>query len=299
MEAICEHPALPMASCTGEVRPSAAPMQAHECATGVQPQAVAKLLSRGGFLAAFELNEAAKSRLMPSLLAAFDNKSWASITKLLLRLIYGGGFGQVRPCSSPSVSSLKSIIAPQVLRSESLSGCSGQMHMVFPCIWCMQHLSLKCPVDCVPCRHCIFQVFCTSHQLETCGRVCLALPNVCHFPRTLGAAMGLVTGSPAGAIAAATRAGRGVFAAVPRPAEGRVFLQPGGLRGVPKSPLQHAQLDRYRVRGHDQGAHTRGKALAEVELQVNHDHQSPISTSFLQSESRQESRSITNCVMCR
>lgn len=48
------------------------------------------------FVAAFEQNEAAQQKLMVSLLAAFDARSWVNISGILLRLTKGGGFGQVR-----------------------------------------------------------------------------------------------------------------------------------------------------------------------------------------------------------
>jgi hypothetical protein len=48
----------------------------------------------------FEQNAAAREKLMVSLLAAFDARTWVSISGIILRLVKGGGFGQARPWSS-------------------------------------------------------------------------------------------------------------------------------------------------------------------------------------------------------
>jgi hypothetical protein len=45
----------------------------------------------------FEQNAAAREKLMVSLLAAFDARTWVSISGIVLRLVKGGGFGQAWP----------------------------------------------------------------------------------------------------------------------------------------------------------------------------------------------------------
>ena len=47
------------------------------------------------FVAAFAENPVARERLMASLLAAFDQRSWVTISNTLVRITYGLGFGQV------------------------------------------------------------------------------------------------------------------------------------------------------------------------------------------------------------
>ena len=48
------------------------------------------------WVSVFELNGAAREKLMVSLLAAFDARTWVSISGIILRLVKGGGFGQAR-----------------------------------------------------------------------------------------------------------------------------------------------------------------------------------------------------------
>lgn len=48
------------------------------------------------WLPIFELNSTAREKLMVSLLGAFDSRTWVNISGILLRLVRGGGFGQVR-----------------------------------------------------------------------------------------------------------------------------------------------------------------------------------------------------------
>jgi hypothetical protein len=49
------------------------------------------------WVSVFEQNGAAREKLMVSLLAAFDARTWVSISGIILRLVKGGGFGQARP----------------------------------------------------------------------------------------------------------------------------------------------------------------------------------------------------------
>jgi hypothetical protein len=49
------------------------------------------------WVSVFEQNGAARDKLMVSLLAAFDARTWVSISGIVLRLVKGGGFGQARP----------------------------------------------------------------------------------------------------------------------------------------------------------------------------------------------------------
>ena len=50
----------------------------------------------------FEQNAAAREKLMVSLLASFDARTWVSISGIILRLVKGGGFGQARLSKSCS-----------------------------------------------------------------------------------------------------------------------------------------------------------------------------------------------------
>lgn len=50
----------------------------------------------------FELNSNAREQLMVSLLGAFDSRTWVNISGILLRLVRGGGFGQVRRPRAPA-----------------------------------------------------------------------------------------------------------------------------------------------------------------------------------------------------
>ena len=48
------------------------------------------------FVQAFADNPTAREKLMGSLLAAFDQRSWVTISNILVRITFGLGFGQVR-----------------------------------------------------------------------------------------------------------------------------------------------------------------------------------------------------------
>ncbi|KAL0286466.1 UNVERIFIED_CONTAM: E3 ubiquitin-protein ligase RKP [Sesamum calycinum] len=55
-------------------------------------QSISVLVQYKEFLADFECNEAAKTRMPKALLSAFDNRSWIPVTNILLRLCKGSGF---------------------------------------------------------------------------------------------------------------------------------------------------------------------------------------------------------------
>jgi Kip1 ubiquitination-promoting complex protein 1 len=68
-------------------------------------QAIYKLLQSADWVSVFEQNGAAREKLMVSLLAAFDARTWVSISGIILRLVKGGGFGQL-PATAIEGSSL-------------------------------------------------------------------------------------------------------------------------------------------------------------------------------------------------
>lgn len=47
------------------------------------------------WVSVFELNLVAREKLMVSLLGSFDSRTWVNISGIILRLVRGGGFGQV------------------------------------------------------------------------------------------------------------------------------------------------------------------------------------------------------------
>ncbi|KAK4382985.1 E3 ubiquitin-protein ligase RKP [Sesamum angolense] len=57
-------------------------------------QSISVLVQYKEFLADFECNEAAKTRMPKALLSAFDNRSWIPVTNILLRLCKGSGFAK-------------------------------------------------------------------------------------------------------------------------------------------------------------------------------------------------------------
>jgi hypothetical protein len=103
------------------------------------------------WVSVFEQNGAAREKLMVSLLASFDARTWVSISGIVLRLVKGGGFGQARPSSpqphmlvvwqiacSPHPHLKQSKIAPC---SQRTVGCTPHR--------CRQHLgSATCQATC-------------------------------------------------------------------------------------------------------------------------------------------------------
>lgn len=75
-------------------------------------QSISVLVQYKEFLAAFETNDAATSKLPRSLLSAFDNRSWIPVTNILLRLCKGSGFGS----SKHGESSSSSVVFQRLLR---------------------------------------------------------------------------------------------------------------------------------------------------------------------------------------
>ena len=65
------------------------------------------------FVQAFADNPVAREKLMASLLAAFDQRSWVTISNILVRITFGLGFGQVRggPCAKAAL--------PQISRASN------------------------------------------------------------------------------------------------------------------------------------------------------------------------------------
>ncbi len=67
------------------------------------------------FVQAFADNPVAREKLMGSLLAAFDQRSWVTISNILVRITFGLGFGQV--CGSPCAKLL--CLTPSLHRTHS------------------------------------------------------------------------------------------------------------------------------------------------------------------------------------
>eukprot|EP00850_Spirogloea_muscicola_P003185 SM000012S25447 [mRNA] locus=s12:1115664:1123627:- [translate_table: standard] len=56
-------------------------------------QSISVLLQYKEYVAAFEVNPAARKHMVPALLTAFDNRFWIPVSNILLRLCNGQGFG--------------------------------------------------------------------------------------------------------------------------------------------------------------------------------------------------------------
>ena len=69
-------------------------------------QSISVLVQYREYLAAFESSEAAIQRMPKALLSAFDNRSWITVTNILLRLCKGSGFGSSKNGESSSSSVL-------------------------------------------------------------------------------------------------------------------------------------------------------------------------------------------------
>ncbi|KAL0378586.1 UNVERIFIED_CONTAM: E3 ubiquitin-protein ligase RKP [Sesamum radiatum] len=80
-------------------------------------QSISVLVQYKEFLADFECNEAAKTRMPKALLSAFDNRSWIPVTNILLRLCKGSGFA----FSKRGESSSSSVLFQKLLREACIS----------------------------------------------------------------------------------------------------------------------------------------------------------------------------------
>lgn len=68
-------------------------------------QSISVLVQYKEYLTVFESNEAATQRMPKALLSAFDNRSWISVTNILLRLCKGSRFSSSKHGESSSSSS--------------------------------------------------------------------------------------------------------------------------------------------------------------------------------------------------
>ncbi|KAK1421533.1 hypothetical protein QVD17_23948 [Tagetes erecta] len=106
-------------------------------------QSISVLVQYKEFLAAFESNPAATHSLPTSLLSAFDNRSWISVTNILMRLCKGCGFGSSKQGESSSTSSVfQKLIRDACLKDEELF--SAFLNRLFNTLsWAMTEFSIS------------------------------------------------------------------------------------------------------------------------------------------------------------